>query len=117
MKIINLIIIILPIPLFLTEHSIFCWLAVFNAVSYMVMGLIIPYLIAKSAMDKFKSTIDMLEQKGATPIELEKVFQAEVVITEQDYQAVAIWIYYISLSYVLIGAILCSIDTLFYSAK
>ena len=73
----------------------------------------IPHLIAKSAMNKFKSTIDMLEQQGATPEEIEKAFQEEIVITEQDRQAVPIWIYYISFSHVLIGAILSGTGILF----
>ncbi|PIC90879.1 hypothetical protein CSV71_02135 [Sporosarcina sp. P21c] len=63
MKIINLIIIILPIPLFITEHLILCWIAVLNAIYYLIIGLMIPHLIAKSAMDKFKSTIDMWNNK------------------------------------------------------
>ncbi|ARK22252.1 hypothetical protein [Sporosarcina ureae] len=113
MKIVFFILLVLPIPLYINDHPFLFWLAVCNAASYLVVGLLIPHIIAKSAMDKFKSTIDMLKQQGATPEEIEKAFQEEIVITEQDRQAVPIWIYYISFSHVLIGAVLSGTGILF----
>ncbi|WOV88053.1 hypothetical protein QWT69_02720 [Sporosarcina oncorhynchi] len=86
-----------PAILYFTEHQILFWLAIINAASYLIIGLIIPNLIAHSSMVSFKSKLEQMVQDGATDQEIEEAFDEEILIAEEDRMAVPQWLYYLTL--------------------
>ncbi|WP_153720886.1 hypothetical protein [Sporosarcina cascadiensis] len=100
-KLISIFVILTPAVVFFTGHQLLVWLAIINAASYLIIGLTIPNLIARSSMTKFKFEIEQMEQDGATDQEIEEAFDEEIVITDEDRMAVPQWLYYLSLFHVI----------------
>jgi len=95
-----------PIVLYGTGLSNLYWLSIINSISYIIIILAIPNIIAISAMRKLKVRVEEMEQQGATEEEIKKILNEDVEITEKDKQAAPTWLYIINLANIVLGLIL-----------
>lgn len=88
-------------------HPFIFWFQLVNTILFLVNSIVIPNLIAMSAMKKFKARVEEAHEQGATDEEIDWILkEEEIEIAEEDEQVVPQWMYIIGLISLVISIIL-----------